>query len=254
MKSISKTIGFMPDQLKTDNRQPTTDNRQRTMKTPILFLSLLLSLSLHAQQTWQWGKRGGSYSTRLNLTPFRETVVDMATDPHGNVYVAAMVGGDGLTVDGATPNFHFPGTQYGAPEKYVEGGLLVSYDCDGNYRWSKLISGTSYCGIRSVGTDTLGNVHIVASAFPATKDVWGTEYRAHFDTDTILPYSDNPKRYKQGIFLVKYDTLGNMTSFHTPQHDSITLKEAAYTLFDPYMIVDPDGTVPRCIVILRALP
>lgn len=213
------------------------------MKNRAFFLILLfLSLSLHSQHTWQWGKRGGSTTTYGNGQPFKEPVVDMATDPHGNVYMVAKVGGDNLNVDGTTLNFHFPADQFGYPDKNTWGGLLMSYDCDGNFRWSKLVSGSDYCGLNGVETDTLGNVYVTATCTPATKDFYGTEYRAHFDTDTIIPYSPDPNTYKQTLFMVQYDTLGNMKRFHSPQPPNIYLTGTGQTTAFVDFVVDPDGT------------
>ncbi|MBT0608376.1 T9SS type A sorting domain-containing protein [Aequorivita echinoideorum] len=213
------------------------------MKTKLSLFIVLLSLPFLtlAQQPWQWAKRGGSASTQQNGTAFREEVVDMATDPNGNVYMVSNIGGDNLSVDGTTLDFHFPGDNFGNVRRDATGGLLMSYDCEGNFRWSKLVSGSLDGRILGVETDTLGHVYITAGVFPATKDVFGTEYRARFDTDTIIPYSANERKYKQRAYLVKYDTLGTMKNLRTYQQDSIHIMETSWTtnLFD--FMVDPNG-------------
>lgn len=212
------------------------------MKTSTtITLLFLISWGVQAQHTWQWGKRGGSYTTHYNGTPFREPVIDMATDPNGNVYMIANVGGEGLDVDGTTLNFHFSADYYGNIERYIPGGLLMSYDCNGTFRWSKLISGT-YSGMTTrVETDTLGHVYVTAWAMPAIKDIWGTEYRAHFDTDTIIPYSPDPREYKQRNYFIQYDTLGTMKRFHSPQPDNIHISEANITVRIVDFVADPNG-------------
>ncbi|MBT0608377.1 T9SS type A sorting domain-containing protein [Aequorivita echinoideorum] len=214
------------------------------MKTRLNLFIVLLSLPFLAlaQQPWQWAKRGGSASTQQNGTAFREEVVDMATDPNGNVYMVSNIGGDNLEVDGATLDFHFPSDFFGNVRRDATGGLLMSYDCEGNFRWSKLVSGSLDGRIVALETDTLGHVYITAGVFPATKDGFGNEHRARFDTDTIVPYSANERKYKQQIYMVRYDTLGNMERFHTFQPDSITLTEASRTILVPDMAVDPNGT------------
>lgn len=212
------------------------------MKTSTtITLLFLISWGVQAQHTWQWGKRGGSYTTHYNGTPFREPVIDMATDPNGNVYIIANVGGEGLDVDGTTLNFHFSADYYGYIERYKPGGLLMSYDCNGTFRWSKLISGT-YSGMTTrVETDTLGHVYVTAWVAPAIKDIWGTEYRAHFDTDTIIPYSPDPREYKQRNYFIQYDTLGTMKRFHSPQPDNVHFSGANYTVRMVDFVADPNG-------------
>ena len=56
--------------------------------------------------------------------------MDMATDPHGNVYVLSTVMQTALNVDGHSI------TGYGAQDI-----LLTSFTCDGTYRWSKDLGG-----------------------------------------------------------------------------------------------------------------
>ena len=212
------------------------------MNTKLLLLIMMFTFASQAQNTWQWGKRGGSTSTRPNGTHFKEPILDMATDPNGNVYMIANVGGENLVVDGTTLNFHFGADNFGNIEKYTPGGLLMSYDCDGNFRWSKLISG-SYEGVVGVETDTLGHIYLLAYTIGhAKKDVFGTEYPVYFDSDTLIPYSNNPKKYKQTNFLVQYDTLGNMKRFHSPDSDSIHILSSGKTTRLSDVIVDPNGT------------
>lgn len=208
--------------------------------TTILILLLLFSWGVQAQHTWQWGKRGGSYSTNYNGSPFKEPVLDMATDPHGNVYMIANVGGEGLDVDGTVLNFHPSADYYGAIDRTKWGGLLMSYDCNGDFRWSKLISGTN-CRMTQVEMDTLGHVYVTAWVAPAIKDIWGTEYRAHFDTDTIIPYSADSREYKQRNYFIQYDTLGTMKRFHSPQSDNVHNSEAGNTVSIADFVADPDG-------------
>lgn len=166
----------------------------------------------------------------------------MATDPHGNVYLVSNVGGQNLSVDGTSLNFHFPADYYGTPKTHAYGGLLMSYDCDGNFRWSKLISG-SWNTIKGIEADTLGNIYINTYSLEArSKDIWGTEYPAYFDTDSIIPYSDNLNKYQQSIHMIQYDTLGNMKHFHSPEPDSIHRTATGRTFAIKDMMVDPDGT------------
>lgn len=209
-----------------------------------LFLFFLFwgSGGLFAQSDWQWGIRGGSSTNEFNGDAFEETVVDMATDPNGNVYIISTVGGNNLDVQGQTYIFHHT-YGFAGPADDDHAGLIVSYDCDGNYRWGKLISGTNDF-VFEVETDTLGNVYVTGEVFPGQKDpFFGDLYEVHFGTDTIIPYSPNPKKYKKAHFLARYDTLGNFEQLIMPQADSITFPESSNYAYAPLdLVADPDGT------------
>src|ERR1035437_10952072 len=98
-------------------------------------LLLLISASLFTYQmvyaqSWQWGKRGGSSDAGSGGSD--ETVIDMATDQHGNIYVLSQVMQTGLSVDGHAI------TGWGYYDI-----LISSFKCDGTYRWSKDLGGNS---------------------------------------------------------------------------------------------------------------
>lgn len=60
-------------------------------------ICLIITVCTQAQ-SWQWGVRGGS---GVDNSIGQETVVDMATDAHGNVYALSKVNGasGSITVD-----------------------------------------------------------------------------------------------------------------------------------------------------------
>ena len=226
----------------TAHHSPLTTYHSRL--TTHLILLLLLPLTTMAQQPdWQWGKRGGSATSNQNGIPIRETVDDMAVDAQGNTYIVSAVGGgpglQGPTLSGTTGPLPF----YGQND-HSRAVLLASYDCQGNYRWSKLISGYHSSSGPLVGVDTLGHVYMIGNVIPAHKNQWtGQEYPTHFDTDTIIPYSPNPNAYKKNLFLARYDTSGNFQQLIMPQPDSITGSEAStWTYRYTDLMVDPDGT------------
>src|SRR5690554_1409707 len=202
---------------------------------------LLFPLCMTAQQPdWQWGIRGGSATVDQNGIPIRETVDDMAVDAEGNTYIVSRVGG-GPGLQGPTLSGAGPLPFYGQHD-HSRALLLASYDCEGNYRWSKLISGYRSSSGPRVGIDTLGHVYMTGAIFPAQKHPWtGQEYLTHFDTDTIIPYSDDPNLYKKNLFLIRYDTSGNFQQLIMPQPDDMSNFDLlAYNYTD--LMVDPDGT------------
>jgi|LSQX01.2.fsa_nt_gb hypothetical protein len=203
---------------------------------------LLFPLCMTAQQPdWQWGIRGGSATVDQNGIPIRETVDDMAVDAQGNTYIVSRVGGgpglQGPTLSGAGPlPFH-------GQHNHSRALLLASYDCQGNYRWSKLVSGYGPAAFYPrVAIDTLGHVYFSGSLSPSQKNIiTNTEYLTHFGTDSIFPYSNSVNEYKKRMFLARYDTSGNFQQLIMPQSDSVDIIAAGHT-FPHDLMVDPDGT------------
>src|SRR5690606_18735456 len=108
-------------------------------------------------QSWQWGKRGGSPNGSGSSSV--EDIIDMTTDPNGNVYFTArmLTPGDieGLPVNG-----------YSAPGYSSYDIILGSYDCRGNLRWLKTIGG--YTGIDkpvALSVDSKGHVYLTGTVY-----------------------------------------------------------------------------------------
>src|SRR5690606_27736845 len=88
--------------------------------------------------------------------------------------------------------------------------LISSFDCEGNYRWHKVIG-------RSVGetgwalkADTLGGIYLSGR-------IYADHEMVHIGTDSIIP-SGTKKR----MILLKYDTSGNFQWLRMPQSDTIS--------------------------------
>ena len=178
--------------------------------------SLLFTLFIANAQTpsWQWGKRGGGPVTGGTYPD--EKVVDMATDSHGNIYVLGQVYQPGVNVDGNTI------TGWGSRD-----WLLTSFKCDGTYRWSKDIGGSTSGDIPvAIKTDTLGGVYLVGYV---SANVSGG---AHIDVDATTGYTF------QTLLLVKYDTAGVYKWFRLPQANTVGAGTLSYDF--PYDM-DVDG-------------
>ena len=166
------------------------------MKKRILLLAItMITINAMHAQSWQWGKRGGSSDTHVG---FDETVMDMATDQKGNVYVLSRVMKTGLNVDG------HPVAGYGGDDI-----LLTSFRCDGTYRWSKDIGSSSNDDALGLKTDSLGGVYVAATCI-----IYYTDQ--YVGTDTFIAGSGVGKE----ILLVKYDTAGNYKWVRMPQPDT----------------------------------
>ena len=181
----------------------------------ILYFSLLLTKSLTAQ-SWQWGQRGGGFSNGLNNTP-RESIVDMDTDPNGNVYIIAVIEASGFPTIGGQ-----------AVKKYKNRDILVaSFNCNGSTRWFKTIGGNNDDVPVAIRTDTLGHVYVAGAAAPNN---------THFDSDSAQPNS-----VVKSLFLLQYDTSGNFKWMHHPTPDTpVSYSESfKYRVLD--MIADKNG-------------
>lgn len=169
------------------------------------FYFLLFTFSANAQQTWQWGKSGGSSSISSNNN--FERVLDIATDKWGNSYFLAVVYQAGMSVDGNLLN------GFGNND-----AVISSFDCNGNYRWGKVLgTPTSGNDFNHIETDTLGGVYIAGSMFIANM------YTAYIDTDTTIANTN------KSLMLIKFDTAGIYQWLRMPQADTVSVGSISNT-------------------------
>ncbi len=74
--------------------------RFQLIRELVFCLLLMYSSQESIAQAWQWGESGGSPNSVVSGIP-NESVLDLATDPHGNVYFLAHA---------KSPSFSFEGT------------------------------------------------------------------------------------------------------------------------------------------------
>lgn len=184
----------------------------------LLFIVFSLICAAANAQSLRWGASGGSSDGSAGGPD--ETVVDMATDPAGNIYVLSNVFHTSLYVAGHSKS------AYGSRDI-----MLSSFKCDGTYRWSKLFGGSSDDVADAVKTDSLGGVYItgyLASHF----------ITLHLDSDTSWATGSSYKT----LFLAKYDTAGNYKWLNMPESDTVGITAASNnTAID--MDVDGSGNI-----------
>lgn len=159
-------------------------------------LSLLFTIYCNAQ-SWQWGKRGGSFSAPVSAG-FDETAADIATDRNGNIYILSDVWSPGLDIDGHAKS------GYGGRDI-----LLSSFKCDGTYRWSKILGGAQDDKSAAVKTDSSGGVYISGYLISNASSL-------HIDADSTWAGGLN-----KTLFLAKFDTSGAYKWFRMPQADTV---------------------------------
>lgn len=190
------------------------------MKAKFFYIFLLLSFSLTAQNTtnWQWAKRGGGpgqfNTSPVNPTDF-ERVVDIVIDSDNNYYFLAEISGqfnvdyDGMPLDNYN-NSHQKRDIY-----------VFSTDSEGNFRWDKVIGGSSDDNAIGIGMDSQDNVYISGRTYP---HAGGTP--VHFDTDSIKDVPNDPLEVSsafKGAFLIKYGQDGSFQWLREPEGESPVL-------------------------------
>ena len=147
------------------------------IKTSLFFLILLTTTTIFAQ-SWQWGKRGGGVGSGVYYSS-REDLYAIVTDSDNNIYGLSKVYEGGIDIDGNTKDF------LGEPCGTCFDIALVSFACDGSYRWSKIIGGKYGENMYNIKVDAQNNVYIVG-LLSFTNIFNG--YPPSIDTDWIKPY------------------------------------------------------------------
>ena len=191
---------------------------------------LLLNISpASAQNTenWQWAKRGGGpgqFTTNALKTTDFERVVDIAIDSDNNYYFLAEISGSqysDVDYDGMSLN-----TYNGSDQK--RDIYVFSTDPEGDFRWDKVIGGSSSEHAITIDVDNQDNVYVSGRTYP---HAGGTN--VHFDTDSIKDVPNDPleisSAYK-GAFLIKYDQEGNFQWLREPEGESALLNLGISTL------------------------
>jgi PKD repeat protein len=196
--------------------------------TRLLTLSAFLAFNtfIHAQSDWQWGISGGSFTD----IPNSENVESMAVDADGNVFFVASVGPNNLTLDGMPQDF------FG--NNFMTNQLIGSYDCEGNYRWSRSIgggaNGLTKQNSNPVKIDDLGNVYfsgrIARGSNNSPNAVFGGIGFGSVP-DTILPVSNSQETiHKQNLFIAKYNNAGVIQWLSFPQASNISNTQSIASL------------------------
>ncbi|SHJ35968.1 T9SS type A sorting domain-containing protein [Flavobacterium haoranii] len=181
----------------------------KTIKNIYLYLLLFPILSL--SQSFQWIQNGGGNNTISGSFYYqKEQVIDIATDSQRNVYIISIVSKDGALVN------ENPITTYEANSNNYD-FLLVSYSCDGNYRWHKVFGGGSSEYPSCIEVDSQDNIFIIG--FFAECDLPSDLYysTARIGDNNGIDYtSPNTPTSCQRTFLAKFNSNGTFQWIHFP--------------------------------------
>ncbi|WP_298155999.1 T9SS type A sorting domain-containing protein [Flavobacterium sp.] len=167
----------------------------------LIYILLLLCNFTVFGQAFQWGKRGGSTDSFSNGGEFG---YDVITDSQRNIYVLSKVGIHNLDVDGNVKQ------GFGDPTSITD-VMLASFSCDGNYRWSKVIGGSSPERKIRIQVDANDNIY-VAGRFSSCDGL--DQYPSRIDNDVILDQNNSACSL---MFLAKFNSAGVMQWFKRPQ-------------------------------------
>ena len=129
------------------------------MKTKLLhffFLAVFFLPHLSSAQ-YQWLQNGGGINTLNGSNYFsKEQVIDMATDSQRNIYVLSVISKNDVNVSN---NPSILVTTYEQNPNSPD-FILISYTCDGSYRWHKVFGGGGYDYASGIQIDSQDNVYV----------------------------------------------------------------------------------------------
>lgn len=186
-----------------------------------LILTLIISLFSiisYSQPDWQWGKRGGSASSGINVKS--ENGSEIVTDQNGNVYALTCISkGMPADIDGYVSN--------NSNNQWA----LSKWNCEGVHQWTKYFGGSgSFSATNSTFCiDSLGGLYFAGYVYTQIDSYPPNNLSVYFDEDIV------DLQLPQSIFIAKYDTSGTFQWVHFPQADTVTVSNS----------INPGGTSNR---------
>ena len=186
----------------------------------LLTVLFLLPISLLAQ--YQWMQNGGGNNI-VNGSSFwdKEQVIDMATDSNRNIYVLSVIAMSGVEVNNNPPIAVNTFEQ----NPYRTDFILISYACDGTYRWHKVFGGGGFDYPSGIQIDSQNNVYISGRVTQCSNNDGSDPFYSipRIGDNTNIDYTFNTTLNScQQIFLAKFNNTGVFQWIHFP-HDPLTI-------------------------------
>lgn len=198
------------------------------MKKQLLCVLCLVAGYCGWSQSWQWGKRGGSgENISTNYYNRIEEVYSLATDSQKNIYALSKVGLAGLNFDGNPDSGYTGGSN-------ISEVALVSFACDGTFRWSKILGGGSFEYFPTVVVDQQDNVYLGGSF-----ENNSLTYPQHIDDDQ--DFAGQPIDYRS-LTLIKFNSMGELQWFERPQQAGISAADSFFSVTRGFQI-DAEGNL-----------
>jgi hypothetical protein len=166
--------------------------------------------SICSAQTWQWAKRGGTNvgSTSTN----QDRLNGIVFDKNGNSYILS-----NIYTDKVSGTIDIDGIKLGNGNGHKD-LCLISFDCSGKFRWSKIIGGKSIDNAYAICSDTIDGIYIAGQVLARNKGD-----SIFFDKDTSFGTTlASAKPIYKSLFIAKYDTLGKYKWSRFPEPDTLS--------------------------------
>lgn len=223
------------------------------MKKLLLFTTLLLALSLSAQNyQWIWAKRGGGIKMSPNETTSgynydSEQVQDIAVDNDNNYYFLVYMTQQNTEFDGTAVTVYNP-TSLGNGSTDI---VLISTDCSGALRWTRTIGEGGRDYAHKIVLDNNGGLYIGVSIFNQSNSL--DEYLPpRFGTNDVMPvlgpHNGQPQEGYKTAALLKYNTANGELLWRVMPQGDVTLA-LRYAHISSVQIAS-DGTVHTLIGLL----
>lgn len=183
------------------------------MKKYIIYSILLFTFATTFSQSWQWGKRGGSItevSVNFNFGVRPEEAYSIVTDSQKNIYMLSRVGDSNLNFDGV------PRTIYESVSSPAD-LAIVSFACDGTFRWSKIIGGSGNEMFLNLQVDSQDNIYLAGRFGNIATINSGHQY---IDDDVVIPIV--PSDYRT-LVIIKYNSSGDLQWYKRPEPNVMSL-------------------------------
>lgn len=206
------------------------------MDYKIIIVLLLCGCHISAQeQDWQWSKRGGGYGPASNNPAYYteyEKANDVAIDSQNNYYIVGEIGNIDVSFD------DIPIATFNS-NNVNRDGILISFTCDGNYRWHKVFGGDATDQAFTVSVDEQDGVYV--SGFVRPRSNPNATY-VHFDNDSIMGASSSSSETSinnKNAFLIKYNQDGEFAWLRMPESDEANVFPFSSSLSH---YTEPNGT------------
>jgi hypothetical protein len=214
------------------NREPST---MKHYLLPIPFF--LFSITLFSQN-FQWLQNGGGNNT-LNGNHYssKEQVVDMATDSQRNIYMLSTVTKDNVLVNSSSS---IAVTTYNVDPNHTD-FILISYTCNGSYRWHKVFGGGGDDILSGIIIDNQDNVYVSGIISQCVENngsyPWYSMPRIGDSSGIDYTFS-NTSTSCQRIFLSKFNSNGVFQWIHFPHSPLDSSSTTAISLRNFYIVND----------------
>lgn len=154
----------------------------------------------------------------------QEEAYSIVTDSQKNIYLLSTVGDINLNFDGVSDQ------NYNTSSSTTD-VALVSFACDGTFRWSKIIGGQGVESFDDLAIDNQDNIYL-AGRFGVFPDPFDSQ---HIDDDVTI--SSNTTDYRT-LVLIKYNSNGELQWYRRPEPDIVGLSS-----FSSGLHIDSEGNL-----------